>query len=89
MTKTYHLSMRHDFIIKTDNIEKVLKDYEFPDFLDLLEDEAEFIDGQNTWKEVTPCDCDQCDCKNTDDYTLGGNTCEECFRDCLPTEGGE
>jgi len=86
MTKTYRLSMRHDFIIKTDDIQKVLNEYEFPNFDYVLDDEAEFIDGQNTWTELKPCDCDQCDCKNTDD---DGNTCEDCFRDCLPTEGGE
>lgn len=35
------------------------------------------------------CDCDQCECKNTDDYTEENGTCEDCFRDCQITEGGE
>ena len=43
MSKTYRLSMRHDFIIKTDNIEEVLKNYEFPDFSQVLDDEARII----------------------------------------------
>lgn len=34
------------------------------------------------------CDCDQCECDNEDDYTKDGGTCEECFRNCQPTEGG-
>ena len=38
---------------------------------------------------ASPCNCDQCECPNMDEYTDEGNTCEECFRDCLPTEGGE
>lgn len=86
MTKTYRLSMRHDFVIKTDDIQKVLNGYEFPDFSQVLEDEAEFIDGQNTWTEVTPCDCDQCECTNHDDYTKDNGTCEDCFTVCLNTD---
>lgn len=35
------------------------------------------------------CNCDQCECDTKDDYTKDGNTCEECFRDCHSTEGGE
>lgn len=52
VSKTYHISMRHDFIIKTDDIQKVLNNYEFPDFGNLLIDDPEFIDGQNTWEEI-------------------------------------
>ena len=32
------------------------------------------------------CNCDQCKCKNTDDYTEDGWTCEECFSKCVVTE---
>lgn len=32
------------------------------------------------------CDCDQCECEVTDDYTRDNGTCEECFRSCLWTE---
>jgi hypothetical protein len=39
--------------------------------------------------EPSACMCDQCECDNDDDYTAENGTCEECFRDCLPTEGGE
>jgi hypothetical protein len=35
------------------------------------------------------CNCNECECKNQDDYTAEKETCEDCFRDCLPTEGGE
>ena len=31
----------------------------------------------------TVCGCDQCDCKNTDDYTEEGYACEECFMNCV------
>lgn len=51
-TKTYYISMRHDFIIKTNDIEKVLNNYEFPDFGNLLVDDPEFLDGHNTWEEI-------------------------------------
>ena len=49
---------------------------------------VDLSEGIADLRQGTPnaCDCDQCDCKNTDD---DGNTCEDCFRDCLPTEGGE
>ena len=42
-------------------------------------------------RQETPnaCNCDECECENQDDYTEENGTCEECFRDCLPTEGGE
>jgi hypothetical protein len=33
------------------------------------------------------CNCDQCECDNVDDYTEEGTNCEECYRDCVVTEG--
>jgi len=29
------------------------------------------------------CDCEYHECANQDDYTEDGNTCEECFTDCV------
>jgi hypothetical protein len=91
MTPTYRLSMKHDFIITTNDLDEVRKNYQFPDFSDCnsIVGEAEFEAGTDTWTKVSPCDCDQCECVNTDDYTESGWTCEDCFRDCLETEGGE
>jgi hypothetical protein len=43
----------------------------------------------STNEVLDKCNCDQCECKNQDDYTAENETCEDCFRDCLPTEGGE
>jgi hypothetical protein len=93
MSKTYRLSVRHDFKITTDNIDEVRLNYMFPDFSECksIQGEAEFLDGLDTWTEYVPnaCNCDQCQCDSQDDYTEENGTCEDCFRDCLPTEGGE
>ena len=91
MSKTYRLSVRHDFIITTDNIDEVRLNYQFPDFSECtsIQGEAEFVDGLDTWTEISPCDCDKCECPNHDDYTSLGWTCEDCFSKCLTTEGGE
>jgi hypothetical protein len=34
MTKTYEVTFEHTFVIKTDDIQEVLLNYEFPDFTD-------------------------------------------------------
>lgn len=48
-------------------------------------------DNELLLKTETPnaCNCDECECKNQDDYTEENGTCEDCFRDCQITEGGE
>ena len=54
MTKAYQISMRHDFIVETNDIEEVLRNYQFPDFSDCesIVGDPEFIDGSNTWDEM-------------------------------------
>lgn len=47
--KSYEVTLEYTYIIKTDNVEQVMKDYEFPNFLSA---DAEFIDGKSDWKEV-------------------------------------
>ena len=32
---------------------------------------------------IDKCPCDEHECANKDDYTKMGNTCEECFMDCV------
>jgi hypothetical protein len=39
-------------------------------------------------KEASKCACNECECVIKDDYTKEGGTCEECFRECVSTEGG-
>ena len=88
MAKTYQIRFSHNFIIKTDDIREVILNYEFPDFTrcESIEGEPEYVDGSQTYTELSPCDCNECECDNTDDYTEDGWTCEECFRDCVVTE---
>jgi hypothetical protein len=90
MAKTYRLSLEQVFIIKTNDIEEVLRNYEFSDFCSCksIVGEPEFESGTSTYEELVAvrCNCDQCECDNVDDYTEGGWTCEKCFRDCVVTE---
>lgn len=50
-------------------------------------------DGQPVGAILAECDCRVCDCTNVDDYVNGyiaqNGTCEDCFRDCVDTEGDE
>ena len=49
----YELEMTHRFVIETNDIEAVLRDYTFPDFEDTpISGDPEFLDGKNTWKEM-------------------------------------
>jgi hypothetical protein len=52
---------------------------------------VDLSEGIADLRQETPnaCNCDECECDNQDDYTEENGTCEDCFRDCLPTEGGE
>jgi len=83
----YKFNVTHDFLITTTDINDVVSNYEVPTFSSCksLIGEPELVDKKITW--VQKCDCDQCDCDNTDDYTEEGYTCEDCFRDCVVTEG--
>lgn len=52
MSKKYVVEMNHRFIIETDNLEAVMRDYAFPDFADTpVIGETEFLDGANNWYE--------------------------------------
>ena len=55
MTKTYNLTMTHEFIIETNNIEEVVKKYQFPDFsnCESIVGEPEYLMGGNTWTELS------------------------------------
>jgi hypothetical protein len=47
--------MNHEFYVETDDIEEVLRNYQFPDFCDCesIVGEAEYIMGGNTWTEMS------------------------------------
>jgi hypothetical protein len=89
MAKTYRISVQQNFIVKTTDIREVLLNYEFSDFssCNSIVGETEYEDGSHTYTELSPCSCDQCECDNVDDYTEEGTNCEECYRDCVVTEG--
>jgi hypothetical protein len=55
MTKNYKLTMTHEFYIKTNDIEEVVRNYQFPDFSDCesIIGEAQYLMGGNTWAEIT------------------------------------
>ena len=49
----YLVEMTHRFEIETDDIETVMRDYEFPDFQDTpIVGEVEFLDGKNSWEVI-------------------------------------
>tara|TARA_R110000868_G_C10512302_1_gene732213 strand:+ start:296 stop:454 length:159 start_codon:yes stop_codon:yes gene_type:complete len=49
----YLVEMTHRFEIETNDIEAVMRDYEFPDFkYTAIIGEAEFLDGGNTWSHI-------------------------------------
>jgi hypothetical protein len=50
--KSYNVSLTFSYTIRTDDVERTKRDYEFPTFPDLIDDDAvEFIDGTETWEE--------------------------------------
>jgi len=51
--KTYRVSLSYDYVIKTDDLERTKRDYEFPTFPDLDSDDAvEFDSGTESWDEM-------------------------------------
>ena len=54
MTKTYEVTFEHTFVIKTDDIQEVLLNYEFPDFTvcKSIVDEPEFDSSKVTYQEL-------------------------------------
>ena len=62
-------------------------EYGYENMSDRIQD---WLTANKLWVEQTAgCNCNECECKNEDDYTAENETCEDCFRDCLPTEGGQ
>ncbi len=55
MTKTYKLTMTHEFYIETNDIEEVVRNYQFPDFSDCesIVGEPEYLMGGNEWAEMS------------------------------------
>lgn len=53
-TKVYRIDMEHTFIVETNDIEEVIKNYEFPNFTDCksIVGEPEYEGGANTWTEM-------------------------------------
>lgn len=50
--KTYTVILNHEYIIKTDDIQRTMNQYEYPIFTDLSDDDAaEFVQGTTTWEE--------------------------------------
>lgn len=49
----YIITTEHRFEVETDDIRKVLDNYEFPVFEEGVIGEAEFLDGKNTHEEVS------------------------------------
>ena len=60
MSKTYKLTMTHQFYIETDDIREVLNNYQFPDFIDCesIVGEPEYLTGGNEWEEVLESELD-------------------------------
>jgi hypothetical protein len=48
----YIITTEHRFEVETDDIRKVLDNYEFPVFDEGVIGEAEFLDGTDTYEEV-------------------------------------
>jgi hypothetical protein len=55
MSKTYKLTMTHQFYIETNDIREVLNNYQFPDFSDCesIVGEPEYLTGGNEWQEMS------------------------------------
>mgnify|MGYP006278714169 CR=1 FL=1 len=49
----YQIEMNFTYEVETDDIERTLKEFEFPLFNYPDQDSAEFIDNTNKWMEVT------------------------------------
>ena len=60
MSKTYKVSMYHEFYLETTDIEEVMKNYQFPDFIDCesIVGEPEFLINSNSWVEMSDSELD-------------------------------
>ena len=63
MSKTYKVSMYHEFYLETTDIEEVMTNYQFPDFCDCesIVGEPEFQINTNQWVELTDSELDWMD----------------------------
>ena len=55
MAKTYRITMTHQFLIETIDIQEVMLNYQFPDFIDCesIVGEPEYLMGGNEWEEMS------------------------------------
>ena len=55
MSKTYRITMTHQFLVETTDIQEVMLNYQFPDFCDCesIVGEAEYLMGGNEWEEMS------------------------------------
>ena len=49
----YIITTEHRFEVEADDIRKVLDNYEFPSFEEGVIGDAEYLDGKNTYEEVS------------------------------------
>jgi len=61
MSKTYKVSMYHEFYLETTDIEEVMTNYQFPDFIDCesIVGEPEYLMGGNEWAEMSEAELEQ------------------------------
>ena len=61
IAKVYRIDMEHTYIIKTTDVEEVIKNYHFPKFIDCksIVGEPEYEGGGNTWTELTKVEIDE------------------------------
>ena len=85
--RSYELEKVESYAIRARNIDEAME------ILNGLDNSSAFrvnvravYAGQ---EEASKCACNECECVIKDDYTKEGGTCEECFRECVSTEGGE
>lgn len=55
MSKTYRITMTHQFLVETTDIQEVMLNYQFPDFIDCesIVGEPEYLMGGNEWEEMS------------------------------------
>ena len=61
MSKTYRITMTHQFLIETTDIQEVMLNYQFPDFIDCesIVGEPEYLMGGNEWEEMSDSELDE------------------------------
>ena len=55
MSKTYRITMTHQFLVETTDIQEVMLNYHFTDFIDCesIVGEPEYLMGGNEWEEMS------------------------------------